>query len=101
MRERRWDDLLNEYCSTLAKSVPPGVLVLNRVKLNFEMAVSAIFGFAHASFFLPCQIEPFLINEDLDDEERINILLQMGGDYGTELVADLVQHIVDMGYTNV
>ncbi|CAH1710120.1 unnamed protein product [Aphis gossypii] len=101
MRERRWDDLLNEYCSVLAKSVPSGVLVSNRAKLDSEMAACAIFGFAHASFFLPCQIQPTSINPDLDNEVRIKMLLQRGGDYGTEIVADLVQHIVDMGYTNV
>jgi len=65
------------------------------------MAACAIFGFAHASFFVPCQIEPSPIDPDLDDEVRIEMLLQKGGDYGTEIVADLVQHIVDMGYTNV
>ncbi|XP_027847192.2 uncharacterized protein LOC114127210 [Aphis gossypii] len=101
MRERRWDDLLNEYCSVLAKSVPSGVLVSNRAKLDSEMAACAIFGFAHASFFLPCQIQPSSINPDLDNEVRIKMMLQRGGDYGTEIVADLVQHIVDMGYTNV
>uniref|UniRef100_A0A2S2NBD3 CHK kinase-like domain-containing protein n=1 Tax=Schizaphis graminum TaxID=13262 RepID=A0A2S2NBD3_SCHGA len=101
MRESHWDDLLNEYCATLAKSVPSVVCVPDRAQLDSEMAACAIFGFAHASFFLPCQIDPSPIDSVSDDEKVIELLLQRGGDKGTDVVADQVQHIVDMGYTNV
>jgi len=102
MRESRWDDLLNEYCLTLAKTVPPGVRVPNRAELDFEMAKCAYYGFAHASFFLPFQLDPKAISiEGKNDEQILECVLQRGGDAGTDRVADMVQHIVDMKYTNV
>jgi len=57
MRESRWDDLLNEYCSTLAKSVPSVVRVPNKDEQNSEMAICVYFGFAHSSFFSPNQLK--------------------------------------------
>jgi len=102
LRKSRWDDLLNVYCNTLAETVPSGVRVPNRAELDSEMAASAFFGFAHASFFLPFQLKPGnTLNDELDDEAKVEWFLQVGGDIGTDLVADMVQHIVDMKYTNV
>jgi len=101
MREKRWDDLLNEYCSTLAKSVPSGVRVPNRIEIDSEMARSAIHGFANASFFLPHQMERNVTHgEEKTLDESVQRLLKLGGDIGTERVADMVQHMVDMKYTN-
>ncbi|XP_016659180.1 uncharacterized protein LOC100164898 [Acyrthosiphon pisum] len=100
LRESQWDDLLNAYCLTLAASVPAGVRVPNKAELNFEMATYTYYGFAHASFFLPHQLESNdLKNEEMDDEEMLEWFLQLGGDVGSGLVADIVQHIVDMEYT--
>ncbi|KAF0773808.1 CHK domain-containing protein [Aphis craccivora] len=102
LREKHWDDLLNEYCLTLAKSVPSGVRVPNRIEMDSEIARCAFYGFANASFFLPHQLELNVIyDEDMTEEETIQWLLKLGGDIGTERVADMVQHIVDMKYTNV
>lgn len=102
LREKHWDDLLNEYCLTLAKSVPSGVRVPNRIEMDSEIARCAFYGFANASFFLPHQLELNVIyDEDMTEEETVQWLLKLGGDIGTERVADMVQHIVDMKYTNV
>jgi len=102
LRESKWDDLLNAYCLTLAESVPDGVLVPNRAELDSEMATFAYYGFAHASFFLPYQLESNAIdNEGMDDEETLEWFLQQGGDVGSNLVADIVQHIVDKEYTHL
>jgi len=102
LRESRWDDLLNAYCLTLKEFVPPGVRVPNRAELDFEMAACTLFGFSHASFFVPHQFDPDnTLKEGMSDEEILEWLLQLGGDAGTDLVADMVQHIVDMKYTNV
>jgi len=66
------------------------------------MAMCAFFGFAHASFFLPHQLEANVIyNEEISEEENVEWLLKLGGDTGSDRVADIVQHIVDMKYTNV
>jgi hypothetical protein len=101
MRESHWDDLLNEYCSTLVKSVPSGVRVPNRTEIDSEIAICAFQGFSNVSFFLPIQMEIDLIwNEEMNEEESVEWLLQLGGDNATDRVADLIQHIVDMKYTN-
>jgi len=39
-------------------------------------------------------------NEEMNEEESIEWLLQVGGDNATDRVADIIQHIVDMKYTN-
>ncbi|XP_016659189.1 uncharacterized protein LOC100160101 [Acyrthosiphon pisum] len=101
LRESRLDDLLNAYCLTLAESVPSGVRVPNRAELDSEMSKCALLGLAHALFFLPHQLESDTHHEGMDEEEIIEWILQLGGDTATNRVADLVQHIVDMEYTNV
>lgn len=93
-RESRYDDLLDAYCSTLSASVPPGVGVPDRAEVDAEMASSALFGFAHASFFLP-----FLLG--LASGQDVDSVIEPGGQTATECVADMVQHFIDMGYTNV
>jgi len=102
VRGSRLDDLLNEYCLTLAKTVPSGVRVPSRAELDSEMAKCAFYGFIHASYFLPHEVETNVVHrKDMNDEAILEWLLQVGGDTGTDKVADLIQHIVDMGYTNV
>jgi len=103
LRESQWDDLLNAYCLTLAEFVPPGIRVPNRAELDSEMSKCALYGFAHASFFLPYQSKEAddVYNEEMDDKEALEWFLQLGGDIGSNLVADMVQHIVDMKYTYV
>lgn len=95
MRETRWDDLLDVYCSELHAAVPSGVRVPNRTELHAEMTASALYGFSHSSFFIPFMVSGFLNKED---EIPFN---EIGGDIATEYVADMVKHFVDMGYTNI
>lgn len=104
MRETKWDDLMNAYCSSLAAALPSGIPVPDRHALDAEMATSALFGFAHASFFLPIQLEnnkeKILNVEKLSINNKIDTWLKFGGDVATELVADMVQHFVDNAFTN-
>lgn len=105
LRDAHWDDLLDAYCSALSTAVPGDVSVPDRADVDAEMAACAFFGFAYVSFFLPYQLyvvfdddpDPMAILTDL----KVDTFLQLGGDMATEYVADMVQHIVDMGYTNV
>ncbi|CAI6351443.1 unnamed protein product [Macrosiphum euphorbiae] len=103
LRENRWDDLLNAYCLTLAEFVPPGIRVPNRAELDSEMSKCALYGFAHASLFLPYQIKGAdeVYDVEMDEKQSLEWFLQVGGDTGSELVADMVQHIVAMKYTYV
>lgn len=105
LRESRWDDrrpadrvLLHVVGNrtTRSPSAEQG-----RAELDSEMAACAIYGFAYASLFLPYQFTSDNIHSELNEEETTEWMLHMGGDNGTELVADLVQHIVDMRYTDV
>ncbi|VVC43036.1 Protein of unknown function DUF227,Protein kinase-like domain,CHK kinase-like [Cinara cedri] len=102
MRESRLDDLLNVYCATLAASVPAGVRVMDRAVLDAEMAKSALTGFASASFFLPTQLsETYSPPTDVSEKGVIDFFLNLGDTAGTEYVADMVQHMVDMSYIDV
>lgn len=93
-RRHVYGDLLDAYCSALSAAVPPGCRgVPDRNDVHAEMAKSALFGFAHASFFLPYLMR--LTTGQTDHAEDGD------DDKGTEYVADMVQHLVDMGYTNV
>jgi len=90
------------YCFALEALVPKGVRVPNRDELDSKMATCALFGFAHASFFLTHQLESNVIfNYWMNDEETVEWFLQLGGDNGSDLVDGMVQHIVDMKYTNL
>lgn len=91
MRVRRWDDLLNTYCTVLAAAVAPGVYTPDRAELDAEMDASALFGLSHALYFLPYQHENVKAATIPDLP-----LLSIGGDIGTEYVADAVQYFVDM-----
>lgn len=87
LRERRWDDLLDVYCEALAAAVPPGVRVPGRAELDAEMAASAMFGFAHVSFFLPYQM-------DLPD----TMFGYVASDAASECLADVIRHFIGAGY---
>lgn len=80
LRDRQWDELLDIYCATLAAAVPSGVRVPDRAELDAEMVASAVFGYAHVSFFLPKQADK-LMNE-------------LGSDNGSEYIADVIQHFI-------
>jgi len=103
LRKSRLDDLLNAYCLTLAEFVPPGIRVPNRAELDSEMSKCDLYGFAHASLFLPYQIKGAdeVYDVEMDEKQSLEWFLQVGGDTGSELVADMVQHIVAMKYTYV
>lgn len=101
-RHDHWDRMLDEYCSTVAASVPPGVPVPDRTELDSEMATSALFGLVCALFFLPHQMSDGRpsVTAVTDDPAKFEYG-RFGGDEETERVADMVQHFVDMAYTSV
>ncbi|XP_022176949.1 uncharacterized protein LOC111038236 [Myzus persicae] len=102
VRETHWDDLLNAYCAALTAAVPPGVRFPNRAELDSEMATSAIVGFVEASFILPYKLrdnsDP-LLDAVATSDDPVDYFLALGGDECTNILADLVQHMVDMAYT--
>lgn len=102
VRETHWDDLLDVYCAALAASVPTGVRFPDRGELDAEMATSAIFGFAEASLILPYKLREnsdSLLGTVATSDDPVEYFLALGGDVGTDRLADLVQHMVDMAYT--
>lgn len=100
MRENRWNHLLDVYCNTLAANVPSHVRVPDRSELDSEMVSSAFFGFSHALFFLPLQIQNDSNNLAAKTTFE-NAVSTWGGETAHEAMADMVQHFVDTGYTNV
>jgi len=102
VREMHWDDLLDAYWAALNAAVPPGVRFPDRAELDAEMATCAIGGFLGASFILPCMLrdnsDSFLDSVATSDDP-VDYFLVLGGDACTECLADLVQHMVDMAYT--
>lgn len=103
MRESHWDDLLDTYCAALAASVLPGVRVPDRTEIDAEMAATAVNGFAKATFCLPFMFR--YRSDTLDSlatsDDPMDYFLDLGGDMATECLADMVQHFIDMGYTDV
>jgi len=103
VREKHWDDLLDTYCTALAASVPPGVYVAGRPEIDAELAATAVNGFAKALTFLPYFLRSR--SDELDSlmtrDDPVEYFLALGGDLATECLADIVQHLVDMSYTNV
>ncbi|XP_026809059.1 uncharacterized protein LOC113551174 [Rhopalosiphum maidis] len=96
------DELLDAYCAALAAAVPPAVRVPDRAELDAEMATCAIVGFARASFILCYRLrdnsDPSLDSVATSDDP-VDYFLALGGDAGTDCIADLVQHLIDMAYT--
>lgn len=91
MRETQWPNLLDAYCSELLAAVPPGVSVPDRTEMEAEMAMSAFFGVIISLFF-----QSYIITYNLKGKVDSAVC-----DLMIEQKADMVQHIVDMGYTNV
>lgn len=103
LRVARWDDLLGAYCTALAAAVPDNIRAPDRCELDAEMASAALYGFAQVAFFLLRQFgsctgpQGAVTAEDYRAEHYSSV----GGETGTELIADIVQHFVEMGYTNI
>jgi hypothetical protein len=97
-----WDELLDAYCAALAAAVPPAVRVPDRAELDAEMAATAIVGFARASFILCYRLrdnsDP-LLDSMATSDDPVDYFLALGGDAGTDCLADLIQHLIDMEYT--
>jgi len=104
VRETHWNDLLDTYWATLAAAVPPGVRFPDRAELDAEMAAFAIVGFVGASVILPYKMRDnsdSLLDSVVTSDDPIDYFLVLGGNAGTECLADLVQHMVDMEYTQL
>ncbi|XP_050443806.1 uncharacterized protein LOC126847539 [Adelges cooleyi] len=105
LRESRWGELLDVYHSRLSTSVPKNVRIPSRSELDSEMASYAFYGYSCVSHFLVYMVDenPLPVTEliEMPEEKCLEYRLRVGGDTGTELLADVIQHIVDMGYTNI
>lgn len=103
VREAHWDEFMDTYCAALAASVPPCVHVTGRAEIDAEMAATATHGFVKASIGLPFMLRAR--SDELDSlmtsDDPVDYFLALGGDLATEYSADIVQHLIDMGYTNV
>uniref|UniRef100_A0A2S2NFP6 CHK kinase-like domain-containing protein n=1 Tax=Schizaphis graminum TaxID=13262 RepID=A0A2S2NFP6_SCHGA len=103
-RDDHWDALLDAYCETLAAAAG-NVLVPDRGRLDVEMREHAFYGLAHTSFFLRIlleeqkPIEPLKIG--MSDDEVLMFLLSYGGERATDWIADIVQHYLDMAYSEM
>lgn len=105
LRDDRWDDLLDFYCSKVAESVSDvaGLKAPSRAQLDDEIRENAFYGLAHISFFLRVMTEEHksldsLQFVELSDEDSIKVLLSYGGDRATNLIADVLEKILDLVY---
>lgn len=109
MRDVHWDELLDTYCAALAAAVSDGtdvVRVPNREQLDAEMSERAFYGLVHVSFFVRYMMEVQQSDRPIQfsgktDEEASNLVLSFGGDSATDVIADAVQHFIDLRYANV
>jgi len=105
-RADHWDRLLDAYCAALAAAlsdVAPAVRAPGRGLLDAEMRDRAFYGLAHVSFFARVMLadgadvdpDKFL---DAGFDQMFSALLSYGGDAATDVVADAVQHFLDISY---
>lgn len=107
-RDAHWDGLLDAYCATLAAAVSdvaPAVRVPDRARLDAEMRERAFYGLAHVSFFVRVMLaDSAAVDPDkfinADFHQMFNILLSYGGDAATDVIADAVQHFLDIRYAD-
>jgi len=84
-------------------SVPQGVRIPDRTEIDAEMAATAVNGLSKTLIGLPYMLRSR--SDELDSlvtsDDPLDYFLALGGDMVTECLADAVQHLVDMGYTDV
>ncbi|XP_050443804.1 uncharacterized protein LOC126847537 [Adelges cooleyi] len=110
LRENRWEDLLDVYHEAVSQvGAAEGVAVPVRDDLDAEMKTHALYGLAHVSYLLALTAR---VPDDHDmvseckrefdmatDQEKVNLSMDAGGQASTDLLMDVVKHIVDKGYT--
>lgn len=109
-REAHWDELLDTYCATLAAAVSDvadAVHVPDREQLDAEMRVRAFYGLSHMTFFVRVMMaDPSTMDEstqeyiNADNEGVLRVLLSFGGEKATDVVADSVQHFINVSYSS-
>lgn len=108
-RDVHWDELLNTYCAALVAAlsdVTDVVRMPDRKQLDAEMHERGFYGLAHVSFFVRFMME---VNQSVHpiqfigktDEEILNLIMSFGGDSATDIIADAVQHFIDLRYSNI
>ncbi|XP_050443805.1 uncharacterized protein LOC126847538 [Adelges cooleyi] len=105
LRNERWDSLIDAYCSALAESVPDGVNVPDRARVDAEIAKYAVYGLSHVTFFLPIMVDTEHVMDlskygTVSADDWLDLLMAMGGAKGKALVADVYEHVVNMGFTD-
>ncbi|XP_025407679.1 uncharacterized protein LOC112681639 [Sipha flava] len=105
-REAHWDALLDEYCAALSECVADVVDVVrvpDRGQVDAEMRRLAFYALVRVSFFMRVMCIERTAFDDVmsfvhkDVEEITRVMLSFGGDRATDLIADVVQHIFDIG----
>lgn len=103
-RDDHWDELLDAYCAALSAAVSDVadvVRVPDRERLDVEMRERAFYGLAHVSFFVRFMTEEHRSVDpaqfvDMTDDDMLKLLMTFGGDKATDMIADAVQHFIDM-----
>jgi len=98
MCRTHWDELWDAYCAALTA----GVRVPDPAELEAEMALCAIVVFATASFMLCYKLRDYsdpLLDSIATSDDPVEYFLALGGDAGTECISNMVQHMIDMAYT--
>lgn len=107
-RDAHWDKLLDIYCAVLAEAVSDVadvVRVPDREQLDVEIRERAFYGLAHVSFFVRHMMEEDKTIQHIHfigktDEEILKFQLSLGGDNANDVIADAIQHFVDIRYAN-
>lgn len=100
-RDLYWDSLLREYLDCVKSHLDSNVTIDEKGFYD-DFATRAVYGYYHCSFFTPMMAsDEELILGDYGQkslEERIEIMVNMAGDKGTQLIADIVAHMLEKGY---
>lgn len=104
LRSSHWDEFLSIYYNSMKETVisanctPP-----NYDQLVSEFKTKSLYGYFNCSYFLPMMINdlpsPNLEEfSEINDEEILEDVLQIGGEKGTQELTNIVKHLNDLNY---
>ncbi|XP_054286483.1 uncharacterized protein LOC129002587 [Macrosteles quadrilineatus] len=100
VRSAHWDDLLSVYHQSLTNNLG-AIHGPSMQQLQEEMRLKGVYGYVHASFFLPMMLfeSDFTMDDllNLSPEEVAVKQAKIGGEEGTKMLMELVEELVSRG----